>query len=202
MAREASTLSLATCRAGFSRCGIDPVGETSNVPDTPLGSRRLVFHHLHLRAGHIHARRLSESIEAVAIARQACGYAQRCGNNSSGIHWRRRGSGGGLRFIAYSHGKSSWGGVSTSGNGNSADGRDHWPYCYTAVIAGAGIKRGHIHGQSDKTGSAPLSDPVHPGELIATIYHAFGIDPATMVLNHLNQPRELVKAEAVTRLFG
>ena len=66
----------------------------------------------------------------------------------------------------------------------------------------AGIRRGHVHGQSDKTGSAPLSDPVHPGELLATIYHAFGIDPATMVLNHLNQPRELVKAEAVTRLFG
>jgi Protein of unknown function (DUF1501) len=99
-------------------------------------------------------------------------------------------------------GRSPQKGVSTSGNGNSADGRDHWPYCYTSVIAGAGIKRGHIHGQSDKTGSAPLSDPVHPGELLATIYHAFGIDPATMVLNHLNQPRELVKAEAVTRLFG
>ncbi len=72
----------------------------------------------------------------------------------------------------------------------------------TAVIAGAGVKRGHIHGQSDKTGSAPLSDLVHPGELLATIDHAFGIEPATMVLNHLNQPRELVKAEAVTRLFG
>src|SRR5271157_3059442 len=42
LAREASTLSLVTCHAGFSRRGIDPVGETSNVPDTPLGSRRLV----------------------------------------------------------------------------------------------------------------------------------------------------------------
>jgi len=42
LAREASTLSLVTCHAGFSRCGIDPVGETFNVPDTPLGSRRLV----------------------------------------------------------------------------------------------------------------------------------------------------------------
>ena len=42
MAREASTLSLVTCHAGFSRRGIDPVGETSNVPDTPLGSRHLV----------------------------------------------------------------------------------------------------------------------------------------------------------------
>jgi Protein of unknown function (DUF1501) len=99
-------------------------------------------------------------------------------------------------------GRSPQKGVSTSGNGNSPDGRDHWPYCYTAVLAGAGIRRGHIHGQSDKTGSAPLSDPVHPGELLASIYHGFGIDPATIVYNHLNQPRELVKADAVTRLFA
>ena len=42
MAREASTLSLVTCHAGFSRHGIDPVGETSNVPDTPLGAHCLV----------------------------------------------------------------------------------------------------------------------------------------------------------------
>ncbi len=98
-------------------------------------------------------------------------------------------------------GRSPQKGLSTSGNGNSADGRDHWPYCYTACLAGAGIKRGNIHGASDKTGSAPTEDPVHPGELLATIYHAFGIDPATMVMNHLNQPRELVKAEAVTKLF-
>jgi uncharacterized protein (DUF1501 family) len=99
-------------------------------------------------------------------------------------------------------GRSPQKGISTSGNGNSADGRDHWPYCYTAVLAGAGIRRGHIHGQSDKTGSAPLSDPVHPGELLATIYHGFGIDPATIVYNHLKQPRELVKAEAITALFA
>jgi len=72
-------------------------------------------------------------------------------------------------------GRSPQKGVSTSGNSNSADGRDHWPYCYTAVIAGAGIKRGCIHGKSDKTGSSPTEDPVHPTELLATLYHAFGI---------------------------
>jgi hypothetical protein len=99
-------------------------------------------------------------------------------------------------------GRSPQKGVSTSGNGNSADGRDHWPYCYTAVVAGAGIRRGHVHGRSDKTASAPLEDPVHPGQLLATIYHAFGIDPQTIVYNHLNQPRELVKAEAVSQLFA
>ena len=99
-------------------------------------------------------------------------------------------------------GRSPQRGVSTSGNGNSDDGRDHWPYCYTALIAGAGIKRGYVHGKSDATGSAPLEDAVHPTQLLATIYHAFGINPQTIVYNHLNQPRELVKAEAVTSLFA
>lgn len=99
-------------------------------------------------------------------------------------------------------GRSPQRGVSTSGNNNSDDGRDHWPYCYTACIAGGGIKRGYVHGKSDKTGSAPLEDPVHPGELLATIYHAVGIDPETIVYNHLNQPRELVKAQAVHALFA
>ena len=99
-------------------------------------------------------------------------------------------------------GRSPQRGVSTSGNNNSDDGREHWPYCYTAVVAGAGIKRGHIHGESDATGSAPIAQPVHPIELLATVYHAMGIDPNTIVYNHLNQPRELVKAEAVTSLYG
>src|SRR5205814_4225477 len=91
---------------------------------------------------------------------------------------------------------------STSGNGNSPDGRDHWPYCYTSVIGGAGIKRGVVYGESDRTASAPRKDPVHPGEILATIYTAFGIDPHTLVNNHLNQPRELVQAEPVTQLFA
>jgi uncharacterized protein (DUF1501 family) len=99
-------------------------------------------------------------------------------------------------------GRSPQHGVSTSGNSNSADGRDHWPYCYTACVAGAGIKRGSVYGQSDQTASAPIDKPVHPIELLATMYYALGIDPLTIVYNHLNQPRELVKAEPVTALFG
>ncbi|HCS52514.1 DUF1501 domain-containing protein [Rubinisphaera sp.] len=99
-------------------------------------------------------------------------------------------------------GRSPQKGVSTSGNGNSADGRDHWPYCYTALMAGAGVQRGSVYGKSDKTASAPLDKPVHPGELLASIYHAFGINPESIVYNHLNQPRELVKAQAIPGLFA
>ncbi len=99
-------------------------------------------------------------------------------------------------------GRSPQRGVSTSGNGNSDDGRDHWPYCYSCCVAGAGVRRGFVYGKSDATASAPLETPVHPIELLATIYHALGINPATVVDNHLNQPRELVKADPVTALFG
>ena len=72
-------------------------------------------------------------------------------------------------------GRSPQKGISTSGNNNSADGRDHWPYCYTAVLAGAGVKRGYVHGRSDATGSAPLDDAVAPlfevfhGEILAAL---------------------------------
>jgi Protein of unknown function (DUF1501) len=99
-------------------------------------------------------------------------------------------------------GRSPQRGVSTSGNDNDADGRDHWPYCYTGIVAGAGTHRGLVYGKSDKTASAPLENPVHPTQLLASIYHAFGIDPEMMVMNHLNQPRELVKAQAVTDWFA
>ena len=93
-------------------------------------------------------------------------------------------------------------GVSTSGNGNAPDGRDHWPYCYTALVAGAGVRRAALYGKSDATGSSPAENPVHPTQMLATVYHTLGIDPHTIVLNHLNQPRELVQAEPVTGLFG
>jgi hypothetical protein len=99
-------------------------------------------------------------------------------------------------------GRSPKRGVNTSGNGSSDDGRDHWPYCYTACLAGAGVRRGAVYGSSDATGSAPTSDPVTPGDLLATIYHSVGINPETIVYNHLNQPRELVKGQTLTGLLA
>ena len=59
------------------------------------------------------------------------------------------------------------------------------------VIAGAGIKRGYVHGKSDKTASSPAKDPVHPTELLATIYHAFGIDPGD---DRLQSPQPAARA--------
>lgn len=99
-------------------------------------------------------------------------------------------------------GRSPKRGVSTSGNNNSNDGRDHWPYCYTSVVAGAGIKRANVYGKSDKTASSPIENPVHPNSLLATIYHSVGLNPRRTTYNHLNQPREMVKADAITDILS
>ena len=48
-------------------------------------------------------------------------------------------------------------------------GRDHWPNCYTAMLAGGGVKKGYVHGGSDKTGSFPTGDVVRPEDLSATV---------------------------------
>jgi hypothetical protein len=107
-----------------------------------------------------------------------------------------------LVVVTGEFGRSPRLGVSTSGNVNSPDGRDHWPYCYTAVVAGAGVRRGALYGESDETASAPKNTPVHPTELVATVYYALGIQPEMEVLNDLKQPRPLVDAKPVLGLFG
>jgi hypothetical protein len=64
---------------------------------------------------------------------------------------------------------------------NEKASRDHWPDCYTVLLAGGGVKRGFVHGESDRTASHPTKDPVRPEDLAATIYYLLGIDPHTEV---------------------
>ena len=66
--------------------------------------------------------------------------------------------------------------------------RDHWPQCYTALLAGGGVKRGFVHGESDKHGKFPAKNPVRPDDLAATMYHLLGLDPQTEIRNHQNRP--------------
>lgn len=71
---------------------------------------------------------------------------------------------------------------------NEKASRDHWPDCYTVLLAGGGVKRGFVYGESDKTASYPAKDPVRPEDLAATIYHLLGIDPHTEVRGANNRP--------------
>ena len=55
-------------------------------------------------------------------------------------------------------------------------GRDHFPDCYTMVMAGGGVKGGHVHGDSDELGFGVSRDPVHVHDLQATWMHLLGFD--------------------------
>ena len=54
--------------------------------------------------------------------------------------------------------------------------RDHWPQCYFSMWAGCGIRGGAVIGDSDKTGAAPLTEPITPGMVGATILELAGVD--------------------------
>ena len=81
-------------------------------------------------------------------------------------------------------------------------GRDHWPDCYSCLITGGGVRPGEIYGESDRFGAYPKSNPVHPFDLICTIFHALGIDPAAEYHDAFNRPRRMVDHGApVVSLF-
>jgi Protein of unknown function (DUF1501) len=85
---------------------------------------------------------------------------------------------------------------------NDKAGRDHWPQCYTALLAGGGVKRGFVYGASDKNGAYPASDPVRPGDLAATIFHLLGIDPHLEVYDALQRPLQIAQGNPVTGLLA
>ncbi len=71
-------------------------------------------------------------------------------------------------------------------------GRDHWSRCYSVLMAGGGIARGRVVGRSDKIASDPVERRVSPKDILATIYHLLGIDPATTLTDRLGRPLALV----------
>jgi Protein of unknown function (DUF1501) len=71
---------------------------------------------------------------------------------------------------------------------NNMAGRDHWPQCYTVLLAGGGVKRGFVYGSSDRLGAYPATNPVRPEDVAATLYHLLGIDPHVEVHDALNRP--------------
>ena len=87
-------------------------------------------------------------------------------------------------------------------NINKNASRDHWPQCYTTLLAGAGVKRGFVYGASDKTGAYPAEDPVRPDDLAATIYYALGIDPHSELRTAAGRPVLAADGKPVTEIFA
>lgn len=85
---------------------------------------------------------------------------------------------------------------------NKSISRDHWPKCYTALLAGGGVKGGAVYGQSDRYGAVPDRDPVTTGDLAATMYHLLGIDHTTEIRDNLNRPLPIANGRPVTEILA
>lgn len=88
----------------------------------------------------------------------------------------------------------------TSGAGADKGGRDHWPHCYTALMAGGGVPGGTPLGASDRHAAHPARDPVTPKDLAATIYRIMGIDPATTIRDPQGRPFTLSEGTPIPAL--
>ena len=85
---------------------------------------------------------------------------------------------------------------------NPQQGREHWGPCYTALLAGGGVRGGQVHGASDRLGAYPRDNPVSPDDLLATIYHALGIDPHAEIRDRESRPHRVCEGKPVEAIFG
>jgi hypothetical protein len=87
---------------------------------------------------------------------------------------------------------------------NPAGGRDHWPQCWTILMAGGGVKGGQIVGSSDEIGAAPKDRPTTPAQVAATVFHALGIDLKIELPGAQGRPIPIVDrgVEPIAELFS
>jgi uncharacterized protein (DUF1501 family) len=84
---------------------------------------------------------------------------------------------------------------------NRDAGRDHWPYAYTALLAGGGVQGGQVVGSTDARGAYVTSRPVSPADLLATMWTCLGIDPRTELRDRLGKPWALCPGRVVAGLL-
>jgi hypothetical protein len=75
---------------------------------------------------------------------------------------------------------------------NPTAGRDHWPKVFSTVMAGGGIKKGVIYGESDATSTDVAQNPVGPESWAATIYHLMGIDYTKALMAPGDRPVKII----------
>lgn len=85
---------------------------------------------------------------------------------------------------------------------NRDAGRDHWPQCYSVVLAGGGIRGGQVIGASDRIGAQPSLQPVTPADIHATVFTALGYDPHGITFQSPEgRPFPLSEGEAIRGLL-
>jgi hypothetical protein len=85
---------------------------------------------------------------------------------------------------------------------NATQGRDHWGACQSALLAGGGIRGGQTYGATDKHAAYVKEGPVSPEDLLATIYHALGVDFEREIHDREHRPHRMCEGKPVSALFG
>ncbi|HVX11455.1 MAG TPA: DUF1501 domain-containing protein [Pirellulales bacterium] len=89
---------------------------------------------------------------------------------------------------------------------NSADakGREHHNWAFSSWLAGAGVKGGYVHGETDEHGVRVARDPVHVHDFHATILHLMGLDHTRLTYRHSGRDYRLtdVAGRVVHELFA
>jgi hypothetical protein len=85
---------------------------------------------------------------------------------------------------------------------NKQAGRDHWPDCFSVVLAGGGVRGGMVHGASDRIGAYPAADGVTPADLAATLFWRFGVDATREIHDLTGKPYRLAEGEAIRKVFA
>lgn len=84
---------------------------------------------------------------------------------------------------------------------NKDAGRDHWPDCYSLLLAGGGIAPGRTYGASNQTAAYPISSHVAPWDIAATMFHLKGIDPQAHIHNRQGQPLQISRGQVISGLL-
>ena len=77
----------------------------------------------------------------------------------------------------------------------------HWTRCYPALLAGAGIQGGRVHGASDRIGAYPSASRCSPADIHATIYRAMGIPADTLITDAVGRAMPLFAGDPINALF-
>ncbi len=85
-----------------------------------------------------------------------------------------------------------WGEFGRTPQINKVEGRDHWPDAGFALFAGGGLRMGQVIGATDRLAAQAKSEPYGPQNVLATVYHALGIDPEWTLPGHDGRPLRLL----------
>jgi uncharacterized protein (DUF1501 family) len=94
-----------------------------------------------------------------------------------------------------------WGEFGRTPRVNNGAGRDHWAQVSCCLMAGGGLRTGQVIGATNRLGEYATQRPVHPGEVIATVYQTLGIRPDTTIIDPTGRPQFIIDKPVLRELI-